>query len=168
MNIDHPSKAESGINAILARNIETLLEKRRREERRASTQHKVADAITRFAGSMPFVYIHAHSLDCGRLSIWGGWPYVHLIQALLYSQCWHRWRQFSFNIYSYLAKSHERNCRDKGRSRPAHQFIVGTRDYTSSSTRLVDRRTPQYGGSSAPDLVDLKQDVAPEKVLEKN
>ena len=54
MNINQPSKGESGINAILARNIETLLEKRRREERRANTQQKVADAITRFAGSVPF------------------------------------------------------------------------------------------------------------------
>jgi uncharacterized membrane protein len=62
MNMNHPSKGESRINAILARNIETLLEKRRREERRASTQQKVADAITRFAGSMPICLYSRGSL----------------------------------------------------------------------------------------------------------
>jgi hypothetical protein len=37
----------------------SLLEKRRAEERKASIEQKVADAITRFTGSMPFVYLHA-------------------------------------------------------------------------------------------------------------
>ena len=32
---------------------------RHRSERARSTQNRIADAITRFAGSMPFVYIHA-------------------------------------------------------------------------------------------------------------
>jgi uncharacterized membrane protein len=31
---------------------------RHREERSRSVQNRIADAITRFAGSMPFVYIH--------------------------------------------------------------------------------------------------------------
>jgi hypothetical protein len=35
------------------------LEKRRAEERQASIKQKVADAITRFTGRMPFVYLHA-------------------------------------------------------------------------------------------------------------
>jgi uncharacterized membrane protein len=72
MNINHPSKGESGINAILARNIDTLLEERRTEERRASTQQKVADAITRFAGSCRLYIFTRQYLDCGGLSIWGG------------------------------------------------------------------------------------------------
>ena len=50
---------EPGMNEVLARNIRTLLEKRRAEERKASIEQKVADAITRFTGSMPFVYLHA-------------------------------------------------------------------------------------------------------------
>jgi hypothetical protein len=35
-----------------------LLTERKRQERRASVQQKVADAITAFAGSMPFVYVN--------------------------------------------------------------------------------------------------------------
>lgn len=66
------NKAQIGMNEVLSRNIETLLEKRRSAERRASIQEKLADAITRFVGSMPFVYIHAVFF-----AIWGivnlGW-----------------------------------------------------------------------------------------------
>ena len=74
---------------------------------------------------------------------------------------------FSLDIYSHLAKQDERNCRDEGRSRPAHQSPVGTRDYTSASTRLAYRENLNIAEGSAPDLIELKQDVAPEKVLDK-
>jgi len=72
MNINHPSKGESRINAILARNIETLLEKRTREERRASTQQKVADAILDLPEACRLYIFTRQSLNCGGLSIWGG------------------------------------------------------------------------------------------------
>ena len=44
---------------VLQRNIRTLVEVRRRSEKSKGLQEKIADAITRFAGSMLFVYIHA-------------------------------------------------------------------------------------------------------------
>ena len=50
---------EPGMNEVLVRNIRTLLEKRRADEEKASVEQKLADAITRFTGSMPFVYLHA-------------------------------------------------------------------------------------------------------------
>jgi uncharacterized membrane protein len=50
---------------VLARNIDTLLAARRESERRRSTQDRLADAITRFTGSLPFVYLHA--------LLFGGW-----------------------------------------------------------------------------------------------
>jgi uncharacterized membrane protein len=43
----------------LARNIQTLSERRAEEERRAGFQKRAAELVTRFAGSMAFVYIHA-------------------------------------------------------------------------------------------------------------
>jgi uncharacterized membrane protein len=44
---------------VLARNIATLVELRKRDERQKGLQDRVADAITRFTGSMTFVYLHA-------------------------------------------------------------------------------------------------------------
>jgi uncharacterized membrane protein len=57
--------AERPFSRVLARNIEALVELRKRAERRKGPQERVADAITRFTGSMPFVYLHA--------ALFGGW-----------------------------------------------------------------------------------------------
>jgi uncharacterized membrane protein len=43
---------------IVHRNIEALVERRRQENTKKTREEKVADAVTRFAGSMLFVYIH--------------------------------------------------------------------------------------------------------------
>src|SRR5687768_3674024 len=59
----------SGMNHILVRNIRALLEKRRAEERQAGLQVRIADRITAFVGSMPFVYIH--------LALFGGWILIN-------------------------------------------------------------------------------------------
>ncbi|EPE96891.1 DUF1003 domain-containing protein [Rhizobium grahamii] len=47
------------ISSRLDRNIQAILERRKEEARRASLQDRLAERITRFAGSMTFVYIHA-------------------------------------------------------------------------------------------------------------
>jgi uncharacterized membrane protein len=43
---------------VVERNIRTLLEQRREHERRRSLDERIADAVTYFAGSMRFVYLH--------------------------------------------------------------------------------------------------------------
>ncbi len=43
---------------VVERNITALLQRRKDEDQRRSAQDRVADAITRFTGSMTFVYIH--------------------------------------------------------------------------------------------------------------
>ena len=53
-----PSPKPPGLSSVLERNIATLNARREREEAEATLQARVADAITRFTGSMPFVYIH--------------------------------------------------------------------------------------------------------------
>ena len=53
-----PPPQPAGLSPALARNIRTLQERRRSEERRATLQERAAGAITRFAGSMAFVYVH--------------------------------------------------------------------------------------------------------------
>ena len=52
------------------RNIGALIERRGQEERRRGAQDRIADAVTRFTGSMTFVYIH--------LVLFGTWVLVNL------------------------------------------------------------------------------------------
>jgi uncharacterized membrane protein len=57
---------------VLARNIDGLVAMRHEEERKRTTQERLSDAITRFTGSLRFVYIHAFLF--GSWIIWNlGW-----------------------------------------------------------------------------------------------
>ncbi len=62
-----PPPQPTGLSPVLERNIQSLKDRRRREEAEATTQEKIAEAITRFTGSMLFVYIHlvVHPAGCG-------------------------------------------------------------------------------------------------------
>jgi uncharacterized membrane protein len=44
--------------SVLERNIDALQRKRQEEDRKASLQERIAETITRFTGSMAFVYVH--------------------------------------------------------------------------------------------------------------
>src|SRR5215217_8540780 len=65
-----PPPRPPGLSSVLERNIQALTERRKREETDATAQEKIADAITRFTGSMLFVYIH--------LVIYGFWIVANL------------------------------------------------------------------------------------------
>lgn len=55
---------------VVDRNIQALLLHRRDQEGSRSTQERIADAITRFTGSMYFVYLH--------LVLFGAWIAINL------------------------------------------------------------------------------------------
>jgi uncharacterized membrane protein len=48
----------SGLNSVLERNIEALVERRKREEAEYTGEERIAILISGFAGSMSFVYVH--------------------------------------------------------------------------------------------------------------
>ena len=60
-----PPLGPGGLSSPLKRNIEALEERRRQELTASTRQERLADAITAFTGSMPFVYLH--------LALYGAW-----------------------------------------------------------------------------------------------
>src|SRR4051794_39864857 len=48
----------SAMTGIVERNIQALLQRRELDEQRLGWQERLADTITRFSGSMKFVYLH--------------------------------------------------------------------------------------------------------------
>ena len=60
----------SGFTSVLERNIKALKAKRQEEERKATLQERIAETITRFTGSMTFVYVH--------LALVAGWVAANL------------------------------------------------------------------------------------------
>lgn len=65
-----PPPQPPGLSPVLERNIRSLAERRRREDAKASLETRVADAITRFTGSMKFVYLH--------MALFGFWALANL------------------------------------------------------------------------------------------
>jgi uncharacterized membrane protein len=61
---------DDSLNSSLKRNIEALRQRREEEEASASRQERLARAITRFSGSMRFVYVH--------VALYGGWIVANL------------------------------------------------------------------------------------------
>jgi uncharacterized membrane protein len=64
------ARSSSDLAGVVERNIRVLLEHEREYDRQRGIEDRIADAITRFAGSMRFVYIH--------LLLYGGWIVVNL------------------------------------------------------------------------------------------
>ncbi|CDZ50074.1 DUF1003 domain-containing protein [Neorhizobium galegae] len=47
------------LSTVLDRNINALIQRRAADQKTMSRQERIAEAMTNFAGSMPFVYLHA-------------------------------------------------------------------------------------------------------------
>lgn len=65
-----PHPGPDGITPALARNIEALEQRQAQEAAQAGLQQRLADAITRFSGSMVSVYLH--------LILFGGWIIINV------------------------------------------------------------------------------------------
>jgi uncharacterized membrane protein len=66
----YPPPPPHGLSPVLERNIRALQLRRQREEKEATAEARLADAITRFTGSMRFVYLH--------LAFFGFWIVANL------------------------------------------------------------------------------------------
>jgi uncharacterized membrane protein len=66
----YPPPPPRGLTPVLERNIRALQLRGQREEKEAALEERLADAITRFTGSMPFVYLH--------LTVFGFWIVANL------------------------------------------------------------------------------------------
>ncbi|HEX6536493.1 MAG TPA: DUF1003 domain-containing protein [Gemmatimonadaceae bacterium] len=65
-----PPDHDAGMAGIVERNLSALIARRRAEAERTRLQDRIAEWISRFAGSMPFVYIH--------LVVFGAWIAINL------------------------------------------------------------------------------------------
>jgi uncharacterized membrane protein len=158
---------EHGLNEVLTRNIRTLLEKRRREERKATVEQRAVEAITRFSGSMAFVYFNA--------VLFGSWMLINL--------GWLGVRPFdpSFVVLAMLASveaiflstfilisQNRMGAMAERRADLDLQISLLAEHEITQSLQLVSLIAERLGireGSSA-ELSELKRHVAPDKVLD--
>jgi uncharacterized membrane protein len=153
---------------VVGRNIQALIARRREEEQSRRTQDRVADAITRFTGSMKFVYIH--------LFVFGLWivsnlPWIPLpkfdptfvILAMFASV-----EAIFLSTFVLITQNRMAAQADRRADLDLHISLLAEHEITrliKLVSAIAERM--QVEASHDPELTELKSDVKPERVLDK-
>jgi uncharacterized membrane protein len=152
---------------VVERNITALLARRRQEEKTRGWQDRAADAITRFTGSMRFVYLH--------LAIFGLWIVINLgwsplprfdpsfvILAMVASV-----EAIFLSTFVLITQNRMAALADKRADLDLQISLLAEHEITRLITlvRAIANRM-EIEESHDPELSELAQDIAPERVLE--
>jgi uncharacterized membrane protein len=152
---------------VVERNIRALLARQQLEDSRKRRSERVADAVTRFTGSMTFVYIH--------LVLFGAWIAVNLgvtplprfdpsfvILAMEASV-----EAIFLSTFVLISQNRMQAQADKRADLDLQVSLLAEHEITQLVS-LVAQMAQQMGIEQAhdPELRELAQDVAPEKVLD--
>lgn len=152
---------------IVERNIQALLQRRTEEEGRRSSEEKVADAITRFTGSMLFVYIHLALF--GTWIVWNlGWlglaPFDEsfVVLAMFASV-----EAIFLSTFVLISQNRTNEQANKRAELDLQVSLLAEHEITRLIT-LVSAMAKKMGIADAHDkeIQELAKDVFPEKVME--
>jgi uncharacterized membrane protein len=169
-NTSSNSAREGGETNVIDRNIDELLKRRAEEDRSLTLQDRISDTITRFSGSMAFVYIHLSifamwvAINKSWLAIMPPWDPSLVILAMaasveaifistfvLISQnkmAARAEKRAELNLHISLLAEHE--------TTKLIALIAAIADHLGISTELADE-----------EIKELKENVSPETVLKK-
>jgi uncharacterized membrane protein len=157
-----------GLASALTRNIAALAERRRAEEGRAGTDQKIAGAITRFAGSMAFVGLHA-ALVLGWIAVNIGWtPLPRFDPTFVILATVASVEAIFISTFILIAQNRAAETADRRADLDLQISLLAEHEVTQL-IRLVTRIAEHLGIEEArnPELAELQRTVAPEAVLER-
>src|ERR671920_1198785 len=150
------------------RNIQALLDRRKQEEKKKNWQDRMADLITRFTGSMRFVYIH--------LILFGSWIAVNLgwipgiprfdpsfvVLAMVASV-----EAIFLSTFVLISQNRMSALAEQRADLDLQVSLLAEHEITRLIT-LVTAMAERMGVDQAhdPELSELSQDVRPEKAME--
>ena len=163
-----PPPAPRGLSSVLTRNIRTLRARRQREEEGASFQERLAERITSFTGSMPFVYLHLAIFGfwiCANLKWIPGvspWDPSFVVLAMLASV-----EAIFLSTFVLISQNRMAALADKRADLDLQISLLAEHEITKLVT-LVTALAEHVGVSTAVDeeLGEIQKDVAPEAVLD--
>ncbi|HYH37903.1 MAG TPA: DUF1003 domain-containing protein [Azospirillum sp.] len=163
-----PPPHPPGLSSVLERNIQALQRRREQEESKASAQERIADGITRFTGSMTFVYLH--------LVFFGFWIVANLrwvpgvptwdesfvVLAMMASV-----EAIFLSTFVLISQNRMAKAADKRADLDLQISLLAEHEITKLAT-LVAAIAERLDVRTAVDqeLDEIKQDVAPEAVLD--
>jgi len=159
---------EGGLASALTRNIAALAERRRAEEDRARLEDRVAGAITRFAGSMWFVYLHA-ALVLSWIAVNVGWtPLPRFDPTFVILATVASVEAIFISTFILIAQNRAAIAADRRADLDLQISLLSEHEVTHL-IRLVTKIADRLGieEASNPELRELQRNVAPEAVLER-
>jgi uncharacterized membrane protein len=154
---------------VVERNIRALIAHREQEEETKRTQDRIADAITRFTGSMTFVYVHVAIfglwivINLGWLPIVPPFDETFVVLAMVASV-----EAIFLSTFVLISQNRMAALADKRADLDLQVSLLAEHEVTrllTLTTQIADKLGVE--ASKDPELSELAQDVRPEKVLEK-
>jgi uncharacterized membrane protein len=162
----HPT--DRVMTRVVGRNIQALLARRQEEERRKRLQDRTADAITRFTGSMRFVYIHLALFGLWILVNLGWLPIVEPFDPTFVVLAMAASVEAIFLATFVLISQNRMTALADKRADLDLQVSLLTEHEITRLIQLVTAMARHMGldESRNPELHELAHDVAPERVLD--
>lgn len=163
-----PPPHPPGLSTVLERNIQALAQRRHREERRATLSDRIAEAITRFTGSMTFVVIH--------LLLFGFWIVANLglvpgvpvwDESFVVLAMWASVEAIFLSTFVLIAQNRMAAAADKRADLDLQISLLAEHEITKLATLLAavaERLDVQ--AAADPELREVERNIAPEAVLD--
>jgi uncharacterized membrane protein len=154
---------------VVDRNIRALLEHRQEQQVSRSREERIADAITAFAGSMRFVYIHLLVFGLWILINLGWLPVVprfdpsFVVLAMVASV-----EAIFLSTFVLISQNRMAALADKRADLDLQVSLLTEHEITrliTLVTAIAERM--ELEAAQNPELAELSRDVQPEKVMEK-
>ncbi|WP_426959456.1 DUF1003 domain-containing protein [Muricoccus radiodurans] len=163
-----PPPQPGDLSASLQRNIRALEERRRQEAAEATREERVAQAITDFAGSMKFVYLH--------VAIYGAWILVNVglipflprfdpslvVLAMVASV-----EAIFISTFILISQNRMATIADKRADLDLQISLLAEHELTKLAgviAAIAEKLEVRAEGD--PEIEEIKKDVAPEAVLD--
>ena len=164
-----PTPKPPGLTPVLERNIRSIQLRREREEAAAGWQERAADAITRFTGSMTFVYLHLAAFGFWIVANLGwipgipAWDPSFVVLAMIASV-----EAIFLSTFVLISQNRMAAAADKRADLDLQISLLAEHEITRLIA-LVSALSEHVGLKTEVDqeVGELKQDVAPEAVLDR-
>ncbi|HEX2539514.1 MAG TPA: DUF1003 domain-containing protein [Caldimonas sp.] len=159
----------ASMTGLIDRNVEALVRRRQQEKANTGLQDRIADAITAFAGSMKFVYLH--------LAIYGLWIVVNLgwlpllprfdptfvVLAMVASV-----EAIFISTFVMISQNRMARLADQRADLDLQISLLAEHEITRLVSLVTDiAKRMDVPAARDPELREIAKDVAPERVLDR-
>ncbi len=159
--------ADGAFSKVLGRNIDVLASRRRREVKQSGAQVRIADAVTRFCGSMLFIYIHLIvvalwvTVNLGWIGVVRPFDKSFVVLAMAASV-----EAIFLSTFVLISQNRMADAADRRAELDLQVNLLAEHEITrvvDMLVRISERLRIEVGD---PDLEEARKDVAPEAVLD--